>query len=54
MKTRKEPQHVKESRRLLADCGLFWTNVIDLYRIQRDNPDLDDICQDIIDWIMNR
>ena len=54
MKKRNKPLYIKESERFLADCGFFWTNVWDLWDIKRANPDIADICDDLISWIMNR
>jgi len=47
-----KPLRIKESERFLSDCGFSWDNCVDLCRIANKNPDIQDICFDIINWIM--
>ena len=45
-----KPKYVRESERLLTDCGIHWCNALDLYEAMDRNPDLADVIQDVIDW----
>jgi len=53
-RTMSEPNYIKESRRLIADCGLTWSNPFDLLILAQEHPDLADVIMDVYNWIVNR